>query len=77
MPYCDLFFNVHSVPTVLLTVANSEQLILNLAGDMVVDVDAEQQDGKTTQLLLKNVYFNLSLPFTLISVSKLDACHGP
>ncbi|KAI0336920.1 hypothetical protein BDW22DRAFT_1340843, partial [Trametopsis cervina] len=37
-PYRNLLFNVHSVPTVLLTTANSEQLILNLAGDMVVEM---------------------------------------
>jgi hypothetical protein len=35
-PYQNLLFNVHAVPTVLLTVANSEQLVLNLAGNMVV-----------------------------------------
>ena len=72
MLYCDLLFNIHTVSTVLLMVANSEQLVLNLAGDMVAEVDAEQENGKPTQLLLKNVYFNSSLPFTLISVSKLD-----
>ena len=65
-----MLFNVHSVPTLLLTVANSEQLVLKLAGDMVVDV--EQENSKPTQLLLKNVYFNSQLPFTLISISKLD-----
>lgn len=72
-PYRDLLFNVHSVPIVLLTVANSEQLVLNLAGDMVVEVDSEQTNGTSTFLMLKNVYFNSSLPFTLISVSKLDS----
>jgi hypothetical protein len=71
-PYCDLLFNVHTVPTVLLTVANSEQLVLNLAGDMVVEVDSEQENGTPNSILLQNVYFNSLLPFTLISVGKLD-----
>jgi hypothetical protein len=35
-PYCDLLFNVHIVSIMLLTVANSEQLVLNLAGNMIV-----------------------------------------
>jgi hypothetical protein len=71
-PYCDLIFNVYTVPTVLLTVANSEQLVLDLAGNMVVKVDSEQKDGMHNSILLRNVYFNSLLPFTLISVEKLD-----
>jgi hypothetical protein len=71
-PYRNLLFNVHAVPTVLLTVANSEQLVLNLAGDMVVEVDSEQDTGTPNTITLQNVYFNSSLPFTLISVGKLD-----
>jgi hypothetical protein len=71
-PYHDLLFNVHIVSTVLLTIANSEQLVLNLAGDMVVEVDSEQEDGTPNSILLQNVYFNSLLPFTLISVGKLD-----
>jgi hypothetical protein len=71
-PYCDLLFNVHTVPTVLLTVANSEQLVLNLASNMVVEVDSEQEDGTPNSILLQNIYCNSLLPFTLISVGKLD-----
>jgi hypothetical protein len=71
-PYRNLLFNVHAVPTVLLTVANSEQLVLNLASDMVVEVDSEQDTGMPNTITLRNVYFNSSLPFTLISVGKLD-----
>ena len=37
-PYRDMLFNVHSAPTILLTVANSEQLVMKLAGDMVLEV---------------------------------------
>jgi hypothetical protein len=71
-PYCNLLFNVHAVPTVLLTVANSEQLVLNLASNMVVEVDSEQDTSTPNTITLRNVYFNSSLPFTLISVGKLD-----
>lgn len=37
---------------------------------MVLEV--EQENGEPTSLTLKNVYYNSRLPFTLISVSRLD-----
>ncbi|KAI0086833.1 hypothetical protein BDY19DRAFT_894298 [Irpex rosettiformis] len=70
-PYHDLLFNIHLVSTMLLTVSNSEQLTLKLVGNMILQVD--QENGEPTQSLLKHVYYNSPLPFTLISVSKMDS----
>ena len=67
-PYLNLLFNIHTTPAITLTVANSEQLELRLAGDMRVEVGKD--DSKSSAITLKNVYYNSKLPFTLISISE-------
>jgi hypothetical protein len=69
-PYRDLLFNVHMVPAVTLTVANSKKLDLRLAGDMHVEILSDEREP--SYITLKNVYFHSQLPFTLISVPQLD-----
>ena len=68
-PYLDLLFNVHTILKLTLTVANSEQLELRLAGDMRVDVPKTESEYST--IILKNVYYNSKLPFTLMSICQL------
>jgi hypothetical protein len=68
-PYCDLLFNAHTTPLLNLTVANSEQLDLRLAGDMQLELS--KNGSKPTPFTHKNVYYNAKLPFTLISIAQL------
>lgn len=69
-PYLNLLFNVHTTPLLNLTVANSETIELRLAGDMRIDIPKNGSEYST--IILKNVYYNTKLPFTLISISQLE-----
>ncbi|KAF5337515.1 hypothetical protein D9758_016986 [Tetrapyrgos nigripes] len=50
-PYLNLLFNIHTTPAVTLTVANSEHLDLQLAGDMRVKV--RKDNARTSKLTPK------------------------
>ncbi|KAF5343860.1 hypothetical protein D9758_015894 [Tetrapyrgos nigripes] len=50
-PYLNLLFNVHTTPAITLTVANSEHLDLQLAGDMRVEV--RKDNARTSKLTPK------------------------
>ncbi|KAF5374382.1 hypothetical protein D9758_004567 [Tetrapyrgos nigripes] len=43
-PYLNLLFNIHTTPAITLTVANSEHLDLQLAGDMRVEIRKDNAD---------------------------------
>ncbi|KAF5340147.1 hypothetical protein D9758_016860 [Tetrapyrgos nigripes] len=50
-PYLNLLFNVHTMPAITLTVANSEHLDLRLAGDMRVEI--RKDNARTSKLTPK------------------------